>query len=92
MIYKINKPHDTVGILEDAEIRDVIIFDVALDVDLSKIASAFKECEDCDTEHISGLDDSDAEYCDTGDCEGWLASTYADLVIQGDKVVYRRPR
>ena len=87
MIYKITEPHDTVDILEKSPVG-LVVFDVEPGVDLSKIAIAFKQCTECETVSVFGLNDLDEEYCYMEDCEGYLDGSYAALVIQGDKVVF----
>lgn len=87
MIYRISNPHDTANILDDYP-SGMIIFDLAPDVDPSKIAIACKICTLCNTTSYLGLDDVDDEYCHIENCGGSLDGSYATLVIQGDKVVF----
>jgi len=87
MIYKISNPHDTSNILHDSP-PGMIIFDLAPDVDPSKITIACKQCTLCETTFYFRLDDVDDEYCLIENCEGYLDGSYATLVIQGDKVVF----
>jgi hypothetical protein len=91
MIYKITTGYDTVRILENSSTELIIIFDLEPEVYPSDIAVVYKVCSECGMESFFGLDD-DQVYCDEDECEGYLDGTHADLVIQGDKVLYRRPR
>ncbi len=85
MIYKITDGHDTIKILEEE--TGWIVFDLEPEVYPSDISVSFKGCN-CGIDHFFGMGDDD-EYCD--ECGDYIDGTYVDLVIQGDKVLYRRP-
>ncbi len=90
MIYEIGNPYDTINILKGNPMG-LIVFDLEPEVDPSDITIAFLECTRCGTvvTHVLNTSANADEYCD---CDCWPASTYADLVIQDNKVLYRRPR
>ncbi len=92
MIHRITDPSETARILETTlDQSELVIFDLALDVDPSKITVEFQECDECCVQFLLDMTAKAEEYCDEDLCEGYLESTFAHLVVQGDNVIYRRP-
>ncbi len=88
MIYSIKDAQQTVEILADCP-TGVIVFDLDPDVDVHDITVTSMLCGCC-VETLYGIGEDVDEFCDEEGCEGYLDGSYTDLVIQGDKVLYRR--